>query len=384
VLTDTDTDTDDVVSAVLASGEPQLAVRRGVLHAARLSPVTETHVVTDDGSGDAVTDDTVVSLAEGTVVITGGTGGLGAVLARHVVHAHGVRSLMLASRRGMAAEGADELVQELTGAGARVRIVACDVADRAAVQDMLGQVPTEFPLTGVVHAAGVLDDGVITALTPQRVDTVLTPKVDAAWHLHELTRDRDLAMFVLFSSVAGVFGSPGQGNYAAANTFLDGLAEQRRADGLAATSIAWGFWAAGTGMTGHLRDSDTARISRGGAAGMSVEQGLALFDAAVGQTRPTVTAVLLDQPALTAQARAGMLPPLLQGLVATPRRTGVTGRSGTLLRQRLIGLEDSQQFAVVLELVRGQIALVLGHAGPEAIDPDRNFQDLGFDSLTAV
>ncbi|AQA22905.1 KR domain protein [Rhodococcus sp. MTM3W5.2] len=237
----------------------------------------------------------------GTVLITGGTGGLGSLVARHLVGVHGVGSLVLTSRQGIAAAGAAELVAELTGLGARVRVVACDVSDRAALAELLTTVPVEYPLTGVVHAAGVLDDGVIASLTPDRVDTVLAPKADAAWHLHELTRHLDLTMFVLFSSAAGVIGSAGQGNYAAANTFLDGLAQHRRAHGLPATSIAWGLWAMNTAMTSSLRESDTVRISRG-FLGMSDEQGLAFFDAALAQNLATVMAARLDLPTLAAQA----------------------------------------------------------------------------------
>ncbi len=197
-------------------------------------------------------------LAEGTVLITGATGMVGAVLARHLVSAYGVGHVVLASRRGDRAEGAGELVAELTQAGAEVQVVACDVADRDAVAALLAGLPAQHPpLTGVIHAAGMIDDAVINSLTPDRIDTVLAAKVDAAWNLHELTRDLDLSMFVLCSSIAATVGAPGQGNYAAANAFLDGLATHRRAVGLPGVSLAWGLW--GTAFQRHDRASERPR-----------------------------------------------------------------------------------------------------------------------------
>ncbi|MEU1551069.1 SDR family NAD(P)-dependent oxidoreductase, partial [Nocardia sp. NPDC005745] len=321
-----------------------------------------------------------VTVSAGTVVITGGTGGLGAMLAQHLVTVHGVRSLVLASRRGPQAEGAAELVAQLSELGAQVQLRACDVSDRESVAQLLAAVPAQAPLTGVVHTAGVLDDGLIMSLTADRVTPVLQTKVDAAWHLHELTQGMDLAMFVLYSSASGVVGSPGQGNYAAANTFLDALAEYRRARGQAATSIAWGLWTSRTGMTGHLDDTDTGRS---GVVGLSSQQGLALFDAAVRQYRAGVIAVRWDTATLAAQERAGTLLPLLRGLVTTSTRRAAAG-GGAGLRERLVGLSASDRYAAVLEVVGSQVAVVLGHSGAEAIGADRNFRDLGFDSLTAV
>ncbi|WP_406276815.1 SDR family NAD(P)-dependent oxidoreductase [Nocardia sp. NBC_00881] len=331
-----------------------------------------------DVGGSAV----AAAVAEGTVLITGGTGGLGAMLARHLVTAYRVPSLLLTSRRGPAAPGADLLAAELTELGAHVQIVACDVSDRAAVTELLTTVPTQWPLTGVVHTAGVLDDGVVTSLTPERIDTVLSAKADAAWYLHELTREMDLAMFVLYSSAAGVLGSPGQGNYAAANSFLDMLAEQRRVAGHTATAIAWGLWTAETGMTGQLGEVDAARMSHGGVLGLSAEQGLALFDAALRQDRAGVVAARLDMATPAARTRIGAVSPLLLGLVPSARRMATT--TAPDLRQRVVGLSGSEQLSVVLEVVRGQVAAVLGHDGAAAIEADRNFRDLGFDSLTAV
>ncbi|QBJ98756.1 SDR family NAD(P)-dependent oxidoreductase [Rhodococcus sp. ABRD24] len=332
------------------------------------------------GSG-GVDSGVVSAVSAGTVLITGGTGGLGSMLARHLVTEYGVRSLVLASRRGLAASGAEDLVTELTGLGARVRVLACDVSDRGEVVELLAAVAEDAPLTGVVHTAGVLDDGVVVSLTPERADAVLAAKADAAWHLHELTRDLDPALFVLYSSVAGVLGTAGQGNYAAANAFLDGLAECRRGEGRTAVSIAWGLWAAGTAMTGHLGEADTTRLGRGGVVAMSDEEGLALFDAAVAQHRAGVVAARVDTASLAAGARAGTLAPLLEGLLPEGRRvTGIVAG----LRQRLAGLTGAEREALVLDTVRGQVAAVLGHDSGVVIDAGRNFRDLGFDSLTAV
>ncbi|MYW71099.1 SDR family NAD(P)-dependent oxidoreductase, partial [Pseudonocardia sp. SID8383] len=186
------------------------------------------------------------------------------------------------------APGATALREELTAAGAQVTVAACDVADRDALAALLDGVDPAHPLTAVVHTAGVLDDGTVTSLTPAAVDAVLAPKVDAAWHLHDLTRDHELAAFVLYSSTAGVMGGPGQGNYAAGNTFLDALAAHRHALGLPATSLAWGAWEQGAGMTGGLSDHDVARVGSGGMPLLSVERGLALYDAATLAAEPLV------------------------------------------------------------------------------------------------
>ncbi|UGT60385.1 SDR family NAD(P)-dependent oxidoreductase [Nocardia asteroides] len=320
------------------------------------------------------------TISTGTVVITGGTGGLGAMLARHLVTTHGVRSLVLASRRGPHAQGVTELVTQLSELGAQVQVLACDVSNRDAVARLLAAVPAHAPLTGVIHAAGVLDDATITSLTEERMTPVLQTKVDAAWHLHELTRNTDLALFVLYSSASGVVGNPGQANYAAANTFLDALAEHRHARGQTATSIAWGLWSSRTGMTGHLDDTHTGHS---GVTGLSPQQGLAMFDAALQQPSPAVVAVHWDTTTLTTQDRAGTLPPLLRGLIATntPR---ATTNNGTGLRERLTPLSRSERHTTILETIANQVAIVLGHSNTDTITADHNFRDLGFDSLTAV
>jgi polyketide synthase 12 len=305
-----------------------------------------------------------------TVLLTGGTGTLGAEVARHLAAA-GREHLLLTSRRGPATPGAAALAAGLARAGAAVTITACDVADRgelAALIDGVGR-----SLTGVVHAAGVLDDGVVTALTAQRVEVVAGPKSVAAWHLHELTAGLDLDSFVLFSSAAATFGSAGQGSYAAANAFLDGLAAMRRSAGLPATSLAWGLWEQRSGMTGHLAGRDTARIARAGMRPMPTAQALSLFDIAASLDEPLAVLAALD---LT----GGL--PLLAGLVRRPAPAAVD--RAAVGGSPLHGLAAADQGQMLEDLVRAQAAIVLGHASPDAVAADLRFKDLGFDSLTAV
>nr|WP_063771943.1 type I polyketide synthase [Kitasatospora mediocidica] len=364
-----DIDGTEGLSAALTAGEPQLALRAGTLKAARLARAV--------AEGDAPTWG-----GEGAVLVTGASGSLGGLVARHLVTEHGVRSLLLVSRRGAAAEGAAELAAELADLGAEATWAACDVADREALAGLLA----EHPLSAVVHTAGVLDDGVIGSLTPERLAHVLRPKVDAAWNLHELTRDMDLSAFVLFSSAAGVFGGAGQGNYAAANAFLDALAQHRAALGLPATSLAWGLWANEAGMGGALDEAELSRLQRGGVQALSTTQGLELFDAATAGAEPLLVPMTLDLAALRPQAAAGLLPPLLRGLVRAPARRAA--RSGAAqsgaLAQQLAGASEAEADRIVLELVRTYVSTVLGYSGPEAVDPQRAFSEVGFDSLTAV
>ncbi|HXA54828.1 MAG TPA: SDR family NAD(P)-dependent oxidoreductase, partial [Solirubrobacteraceae bacterium] len=323
----------------------------------------------------------------GTVLITGGTGELGGELAKHLVSAHGARDLVLVSRRGRDAPGAVELERELQARGARVAIAACDVSDREQLRALLDGLPSGRPLSAVMHAAGVLDDGVIELLSPERVKRVLAPKVDAAWHLHELTRHLDLRAFVLFSSVAGTLGGGGQGNYAAANVFLDQLAAHRRAQGRAAVAMGWGWWEQASEMTGHLRELDLARVRRVGFEAFSSTAGLALFDAALGASEALTLPVRLNRRALAAAARDGALPALMQGLVRTPARRAREGdrRSrGGQLATRLKALAGEERRRAALAAVRAEVAVVLGHDSPEAVDVRRAFKELGFDSLLAV
>ncbi|WFE67627.1 type I polyketide synthase [Micromonospora sp. WMMD714] len=366
VLLDLDADgaVGPVLGPVLASGEPQVAVRGTAFSAPRLARVAEPDTA-PAGFGGA-----------GPVLVTGGTGSLGALVARHLVARHDVRRLVLVSRRGPAADGAGELVAELTGQGAQVAVVAGDVSDRDQVAALLA---AHRP-TAVVHTAGVLDDGVLQALTAERLATVFAPKVDAVRHLDELTRDLDLDAFVVFSSASGVFGSAGQGNYAAANAFLDAAVARRRAAGLPGVSLAWGLWEQTDGMTAHLGDADQARASRGGVLAITPAEGMALFDAAVRADLALLVPVKLDLRASRAK-----VPYLLRGLVRPSRQQARAASAGDQdLVGRLAGLDPAAQEALLLHLVRGQVAFVLGHAGADAVRPDTAFKDAGFDSLTSV
>ncbi|WP_372456064.1 SDR family NAD(P)-dependent oxidoreductase [Streptomyces buecherae] len=326
---------------------------------------------------------------DGTVLITGGTGTLGAATARHLVTAHGVRRLLLVSRRGAEAPGADRLVDELTALGARVHVAACDAGDRDALAELLRSVPAEHPLTAVVHAAGLLRDATVQALTPEQVAEVLRAKADAAWHLHELTRDAELSAFVLFSAAAGLLGGAGQGNYAAGNAFLDALAQHRQAHGLPATSLAWGYWAQATGMTGSMTDADRARVERAGMVALETEQGMALLDIALGSGQPLLAPMPLDLASMRRRARAGDADPpaLLRGLVraAAPQAAaGVPDASAPALAATLAELTEEDRQQALLDLVRSHVGTVLGHEAGDAVQATQNFRELGFDSLTAV
>ncbi|MFV2116769.1 SDR family NAD(P)-dependent oxidoreductase, partial [Micromonospora sp. LOL_025] len=320
---------------------------------------------------------------DGTVLVSGATGTLGALLCRHLVTAHHARQLLLVSRRGPDAEGADELLADLKALGADVSIVAADLADPDVVADVLSMVDRRHPLRAVVHAAGVLDDATVESLTPDRLDAVLRPKVDVAWNLHRATLGHELTAFVLFSAAAGVFGGPGQGNYAAGNAFLDALAEHRRALGLPAVALAWGRWAQASGMTGHLDSADIRRLDRGGMAALSNDEGLALFDAAWRSERAT----LMPAKVMTGVAAPGApVHPLLANLVRAAGRRAAAGEAadGQAYAETLRGLPDDKRVRALRDLVLSHVAVVLGHGDPGGIEPTRAFRELGFDSLTAV
>ncbi|GAA1018274.1 hypothetical protein Aple_034790 [Acrocarpospora pleiomorpha] len=349
---------------------------------------------------------------DGTVLVTGGTGALGAHTVRHLVTKHGVRHLLLASRAGLSAPGAPELRAELAELGADVRIAAVDVADPISLSALIDAVPAAHPLTAVVHAAGVLDDGVLGSLTPERIKGVLRPKADAAWHLHELTRDRDLSAFVLFSSAAGLLGTAGQAGYAAANSFLDALARHRRANGLPATSLAWGQWAEPSGMTRHLTPADRARLARAGLPPMRTGQALALLDAALAGPDPVAVTAHLDLEAsdspLFAHLRrnralasghspshasghtpgyaSGHSPGYMNGHASGHTHGHASGHldSSASLAGELALRSEAEQASRLLDLVRTAAAAVLGHVDTDAVPPDRGFLEGEFDSLSSV
>ena len=319
---------------------------------------------------------------EGTVLITGGTGMLGALFAEHLVTRYGIEHLLLLSRSGPDAPGASELQQRLARLGAQVAIAACDTSDPAELAAALDTIPASHPLNAVIHAAGVLDDAMVTDLSPQQLDAVLTAKADAAWHLHHLTADRDLAAFVLFSSAAGILGSPGQANYAAANAFLDALARHRDHTQRRGTSVAWGYWQTPSGMTAHLNTTDVTRLTSTGLTPITSEHGLALFDAALTSQRRNLLASPLNTGALDRHARHGTLDPILSAL-AHSRPQAATASPRTLVAS-LATQTPQQRLATLTAMVTATIAAVLAHPDPAALDPDGHFKDLGVDSLTAL
>ncbi|WSK38659.1 type I polyketide synthase [Streptomyces tubercidicus] len=361
------------VAGALATAEPELALRYGQLYLPRLARVTP-----PEGTG-ADWD------PEGTVLITGGTGGLGALLARHLVSAHGVRHLLLVSRRGPDAPGAAQLCAELTSLGATATVAACDAADRTALAGLLAGIPSAHPLRAVVHAAGVLDDGVLTSLTPERFDGVFRPKADAAWLLHELTADLTLTHFVLFSSTATLLDGAGQANYAAANLFLEALARHRRSTGRPATALAWTLWDEADGMAGRLGEAGLRRAARSGFPPLAPAEGLALFDAALATGETTLVPLRIDQAVL--RARSGGVPALLAGVVRAPSRSAAAqapAPAADSLATRLAALSAEEQRRTLLGLVRAQVAEVLGYGRPDAVVSGRGFLELGLDSLAAV
>ncbi|MEV5975358.1 SDR family NAD(P)-dependent oxidoreductase, partial [Streptomyces sp. NPDC051921] len=370
------------LSAVVASGEPEAALRDGSLRVPRLvgAPVSE-------GPAPAGTDGAVFD-GPGTVLITGGTGGIGALVARHLVTEHGARRLLLVSRSGARAEGVDELVTELSGLGADVAVDACDVSDRDALKALLARVPDEHPLTGVVHVAGVVHNGLIDSWTPGLVDEGLAPKADAAWHLHELTRDLGLSAFVMFSSAGGLVLAAGQAGYAAANVFLDALAVRRRSEGLPALSMAWGAWALDKGMSSWLSEADLQRLKRQGLPAFTADEALDVFDAALRTDSPVIVPTRLDRAAL--RDRGEDLPALLRGLARTApagrrqTRAEAPASGGGELVARLAELPSEERVRELLTMIRTHAAIVLGHDDPASVDSDRGFLDMGFDSLSAL
>lgn len=366
-------DTDDpgrtapLLVSALTGGAHQSAVRAGALLEPRLARTEPQGAPIDFG--------------DGTVLVTGATGALGGEVARHLVDRHGVTDLLLVSRRGPDAKGATELREDLLARGASATLTACDTADRSGLAQLLSR----HRVSAVVHVAATLDDGLLTSLTPEGIDHVLYPKVDAAWNLHELTDD--LSAFVLFSSAAGTLGSPGQTDYSAANVFVDMLAHHRRAHGLRATSLSWGMWERRGENTAKLGESDIVRYARLGMAGpVATDHGLRLFDAALGSGHPHLLPVPMDLAGARARAaRSGEVATMLRGLVRPPRRrAGTGGPSADDLRRALAATPQEQRHGVVLDLVLGRTTEVLGQGAAEAVTADSPFLEMGFDSLTAI
>ncbi|MGW1431767.1 SDR family NAD(P)-dependent oxidoreductase, partial [Streptomyces sp. NPDC002431] len=380
----------EVIQAVLATEAPQLALRGGTLLSPRLVRATEEKSATSTRRLDP----------DATVLVTGGTGALGRQVARHLVTEYGVRHLLLTSRRGLDASGAGAFRDELVALGAAVTVAACDAADGEALAKLLATVPDEHPLGAVIHVAGVTDDGVVEALTPDRLAAVLRPKVDAAWNLHMATRESELAAFVLYSSYAATIGNAGQANYSAGNAYLDALAAHRRAQGLSAVSLAWGLWAdeaepaagtepqEGSAVTATLGAADRARLVRSGIGVLSSAEGLELFDAGLASDRALLVPVRLEPAALQARAASGELHHLYRSLVKHPlRRAAVHAEvdAAEALRKKLAAVgEGPERTRLLLELVQTEAAVILGHSTPGSVEPGRGLLDMGFDSLTAV
>ncbi|QBS39114.1 type I polyketide synthase [Nocardia sp. CS682] len=365
------TDPDIDIPALLATGEQQLAVRDGVAFVPRLARLPENAARAADR----------VSLGDGAVLITGAPGRLGSALARHLADTYGVRDLVLVSRRGIDGPGGAELRDDLERRGVRTRFARCDIADRASLAQLLDG----LPLAGVIHAACVLDDSTLAALTPAQLDAALRPKVDAAHHLHELTADRELSLFVLFSAAGGLFGTPGQANYAAANAYLDALALRRRALGLPAQSLAWGAWE--VDMHDHMSQADIRRITRAGIRAFSVPEGMACFDAALRLDDPILVPLLLDTDVLR---RGPAVPPLLRGLVRRAPRRAVADHAtvdvaaGTRFAEQLRAVPRPAAVTMAMAAMAEWTGQVLGHSGSETVAAEETFQSLGLDSLMAV
>ena len=371
--TDGSTESTAVLIETLLGGENQFALREGHASVPRLTRISAPQGETPKWD-------------RGTVLVTGGLKGVGSLIAKHLVTTHGVRRLLLLGRRGLDTPGADALVAELAGLGAETQVCACDGADRDALSAALATIPGEYPLTAVVHSAGVFDDGLLPDLTPGQVERVFAPKVDMALNLHELTAGFDLDAFVLFSSFAGTFGGAGQGPYAAANLFLDAFAAHRVARGLPATALAWGLWEERSGMAGALGDAQLQRLEGGGLVPMTAEHGAALFDAACASGETALVPVPFDRARLRADAKAGALPAILSGLVPTPARGSGETRTvdASRFRAELAALSTEDREKRLLELVRTTAASVLGHAGAAEVGAERAFGALGIDSLTAL
>ena len=358
-------------SAILQSSrEPELSLRGGLLWSPRLvraAPAAASQRRTGK---------------EQTVLLTGAFGGLGRQVARWLVQERGVQHLLLTRRPGLASPAVASLTQELCALGAEVQVAPCDVTDREALAAVLRAIPPERPLRGIIHAAGVLDDGLLALLTPERLARVLSPKIDGAYNLHTLTADEPLEFFVLFSSVAGLFGSAGQSNYSAANSFLDALASHRRAQGLAGQSIAWGPWSEG-GMASALSEAHQARLLRQGLEPLSPSQGLSLLGAALDSEDELFVALDLDARRLAQgleQSRRAP-PALIRALLPG---AAIREDQAAALWARIRALPPAERPRALREVVQGEVATVLGLAQAQQVKPAEPLLELGIDSLSAV
>ena len=360
----------------LALAEPQLALRQGQLLVPRLRRAGPPPASAEPPRIDP----------EGTLLLTADESGLAALVGPHLVAEHGVRRVLLAVAGEVPEPGTAELKAALEEAGAQVEIAACDLADRAQLAALLESVDPAHPLSAVVHVAARSEDGPLAALSPEALSATLAATADPAWHLHELTADLDLDLFALLASVAGGFGRPGQAGRAAADAFLEGLAAQRATTGLAAAALAWGPReeaprAAGAAPDGAGLELELER--RSGFTPLSDRECLQLFDAALADPRPALTAARLHLPPWRRQAGAGLLPAVLGELVRLPARRVGAGVEKSL-SDLLAGIPAEQREEVVLDFLRGRIAEALGYGSGAEVDPATPLLELGFDSLTAL
>ncbi|MFI6349935.1 type I polyketide synthase, partial [Streptomyces sp. NPDC050560] len=376
VLVDTDGTPESanrLAALALTGGEPELALRGGAAHVPRLVRAAPEPSDTTGFEGWGPED---------TLLITGGSGALAALAAEHLTTHHGIRHIALASRQGPHAPNAKTLTTHLTHLGAHITHHTCDLTNPDHITTLIHNLPH---LKGIIHTAGTLNDATLPNQTPTHLHTTLAPKADAAWHLHHATTHLNLTHFILYSSAAATLDAAGQANYAAANAFLDALAHHRTQHHLPAHSLAWGLWAQQSAMTTHLSASDVGRMAQSGVVGLSAEEGAALFDTAVRGSAPVLLPVRLDLGAL--RNRPGGPPPLLGALVRPVARRAVASAAaggGDTLAHRLARMAVPERRRLLLDLVRTQVAAILGHEGAAAVDPDRAFRDLGFDSLASV
>lgn len=372
---DEETDLAKLSLVLMLSDHTETAIRKGQLlmpHMERASLIASTPVGLP------------LLRADGAVLVTGGLGDLGGRIARRLVTAHGICDLVLTSRRGMESPGADTFVAELASLGAKATIIGGDIADLDSLRSIMQLFTADRPLRGLIHAAGVVDSGIISSLTPQKCATTFAPKVDGLWNLHQLTKDMDLDLFMMFSSISGIMGLPGLGNYAAANSFIDVLAYLRQAQGLPATSVAYGTWGGDGGMATTLVSTTRAHLSQLGLGFLAPEVGLKLFEQAVHQGRALTVAAVLDLQLLKAYyEEQGGVPPFLCSMLGQTKAKKPVDPTISL-RDMLVDAGPEKHSSIVLSMVQATIAKALGYTRMDDVDASRPLQELGIDSLTAV
>jgi type I polyketide synthase PikAII len=305
-------------------------------------------------------------------------------VARHLVTKHGAKNLVLVSRRGLEAEGAIELKKELEEEGTKVEIVSCDTSNYTSLKKVINNLPESKPLKGVIHCSGVLDDGIVLEQNDEKLEKVMSSKIDGAWNLHLLTKDKNLDFFVMFSSLSGVIGGIGQSNYAAANTFLDALASYRRQQGLSGQSLAWGFWQqVGIGMTAHLSEVDLIRMQRQGVYPLVEKQGLQLFELALNKPDVLLIPANLNFKNKTMDTIPAILRELLRERNLRKANNNQQVNTSVLL-EKLISMTENEQIELTLSIVCLEIATILALPNIDTLPTDKPIKELGLDSLMSV